>query len=495
MSNPFADYGTVISGERFIGRRDDLRLVADRVFGEGAFGSLAVTGLPRIGKTSLLAEAVRLAEPKLKPLRAVVIREDVGAFASIDELFHSLVRALIDSLRERGLLTEKVESRAAQALESHPITWERVRGVFQKVREAGIRAVCILDEFDAGRYLFEDTPQVFHWLRGLCSDPAFKAAFVLVSKRPLPDVAHLAGFKSNYWANVLTTMTVRPFDLADMDTFQARLAAFGVEVGPDTSREIEAICGRHPYLLDTYAFHAWERVSRHEDLTPSWFRSAMREDARSYFQQVTTVLRDGPRLDDLIQVFAGPQRDLTPDDVQDLRDYGVLGDDGGSRLRAFSQGFEEYLRFIEYSVDIWPLWRDTERALRSYLETLLTQEFGNSWPVALKKARPKLVTLIEGCEEKMHKEQKRFGQHAASTILAYSYPMDLYNIMAADWTALGEPLLGRDKQRWAVNFALLSKVRTPLAHNRDEAVEEGERGQAEGICRQILQRYDQWNQQ
>lgn len=492
MPNPFADYGTVISGERFIGRQKELRLVEDRLFGESGFGSLAVIGLPRIGKTSLLAEAVRKAEPKLGTLRAVVVREDVGAFGSIDDLFHSLIENLVERLRERGLATKAVELAAARALKASPITFERVRDVFRRIRQEGMRAVCILDEFDAGRYLFAGAAQCFHWLRELCSNPEFKAAFVFASKRRLADVARLAGHNSDYWANVLMSLTLRPFSHEDITTISERLEASGVLANPEASREISAICGRHPYLLDAYAFHAWERASLKQALDAAWFHESMREVVHEYFQQVITILRDGPMLGNLVQVIAGPQWSVGPDDVDELVDYGVLSVEEGPRLRAFSEGFEEYVRFVEQSVEIWPLWRSTERALRDGLETLLSKEFGESWPSEVKKKYPNLAKLIRECEDKMSKEHARFGPRAVSSILAYGYPSDLYQIMGAYWARLGEPLLGSDKQGWAVKFALLSKVRTPLAHNRDEAVEQCERIQAEGICREILRRYEAW---
>ena len=53
------------------------------------------------------------------------------------------------------------------------------------------------------------------------------------------------------------------------------------------------------------------------------------------------------------------------------------------------------------------------------------------------------------------------------SLLAYTYPMDLYALMASDWPHFGEPLLGRNRQDWATNFKVLAKVRTPLAHNRE----------------------------
>ena len=71
------------------------------------------------------------------------------------------------------------------------------------------------------------------------------------------------------------------------------------------------------------------------------------------------------------------------------------------------------------------------------------------------------------------------------SLLAYTYPQQLFALMAVDWKRFGEPLLGTDRQRWAMNFTLLSKMRTPLAHNR-ESVSDGERNQARGICQEII---------
>ena len=47
----------------------------------------------------------------------------------------------------------------------------------------------------------------------------------------------------------------------------------------------------------------------------------------------------------------------------------------------------------------------------------------------------------------------------------------------------------RDRCIWALKFNILAKVRNPLARNRAESVDDGDRKQAEGICREILNRY------
>jgi len=492
QSNPFSDFGTTIRGDRFIGREEEISQIHNRLFGDVGYGSMALVGLPRIGKTSLLAEAVRRADSRLKRIRAVVVRINIGTCQSVDELFRSMIVELLESIREEGWSNELIESGVARALDKTEMAFPLVREVFRQIRQAGIRAVCILDEFDSGRYLFLGKPQCFHWFRELCSNPDFKAAVVLISKRRLQDVASMAGHDSNYWANVLTSMTLCPFTADEREDFFNRIEDLGVSTASETSAEIAAVCGEHPFLLDAYAYHAWEGMTQGHTLGLDWLRVTMRGVLRDYYQQVVTILRDASILDKFVQVFIGPQWNVGPDDVDAMVDYGLISFEYETRLRTFSEGFEDYVRFVEGSVEMWPLWRDTERVLRDSIETLLQKRFDEGWPEELMSARPKLRGLIEECQGMMEKEQARFGARAASSLLAYTYPMDLFRIMAADWPALGEPLLGSDKQGWSIKFGVLAKVRTPLAHNREGAVKEGVRLQAEGICREILERKKSW---
>ena len=486
--NPFSNFGTTISGERFIGRDEEIRQIHSRMFGEGGYGSLSVLGLPRIGKTSLLAEAVRKAEPRLRRIRAVVVRIDVGVYRSVDELFRSLVLDILEELQVQGWSNEQIQLRVERLIDRPETSFPFVREFFRQLRNSDVRAVCVLDEFDAGRYLFAGSPQCFHWLRELCSNPEFKAAFALISKRPLQDVALIAGHESNYWANVLMPMTLRPFSQEEADLFFKRMEAVGVVVDPDAVQEITGLCGHHPFLLDAFAYHAWQTASLGYCLEVDWVRRTMKSIVRDYYHQVVTVLKDVGMLEKLVQVLVGPQWDILPGDVDAMIEYGVICAGNTQRLHSFSEGFADYLGFVEGCTNLWPLWCDTERLLRDAIATLLQERFGEDWKEEIKKSRPKLRGLIEGCEAKLAKEKARFGERAASSVLAYTYPMDLFQIMAADWPALAEPLLGSDKQGWSVKFSVLAKVRTPLAHNRDEAVTEAERIQAEGICREIISR-------
>ena len=489
VHNPHADFGGIVTGSRFIGREAELRKVKDRILNSAGFGSISVVGLPRIGKSSLVCEALRRAPSEVLGQRVVVAQANVGTFKSVGDLLRYVVEELAEELRSKKLGNELTHSRVNKALTESLIDFNVVRTVFRSLKQEGLRPISVLDEFDAGRRLFKDTPNLFHWLRELCSNSDFKAAVVFVAKRRLQDISRLAGYESSYWTNVLMSLPLKPFSNDDTDIFFSKLERDGVPIKEKERQEILSFLGCHPYLLDMFGYHVWARVKQREHVDINWIGEICDELIREYHQQIDEVLEDSAMLSKLIQIVVGPQWDVTKDDVDVLCELGVLRNEDG-RLLGFSRAFENHLQIVSRSVDVWPLWRETERSLRAFLEDRLKIRFGLEWPKELSQFQPKLGRIIEEFQKRQDKDKKlcSFPKEVPS-LLAYSYPSQIFEIMAADWTSLGEPVLGKDKNGWGVKFATLSKVRTPLAHNREESVGDGERKQTEGICQEILKLY------
>ena len=63
-SNPFASAGTIVAGTAFVGRQEELRDIAERLFGT-EFGNVAIVGIPKIGKSSLMHNALAAKKEKL----------------------------------------------------------------------------------------------------------------------------------------------------------------------------------------------------------------------------------------------------------------------------------------------------------------------------------------------------------------------------------------------------------------------------------------------
>ena len=472
--NPYADFGTIITEDRFVGREGELRTIASRIFGERNFGSIAVVGLPRIGKTSLVSEAIRRAEalPIGRPLDRGPLergRARLGGRAVQDPDRGAGRRGSVPRSRKRA------RERSGDRRPSH----------LRRSTSSG-SGQCF------GRYAGRTFVQCGSWTNSTqaagCSRtrrssftgcascaPTRSSSGVIVAKRRLQDVARLAGRESDYWANVLMTLALKPLSDAEIDDFFSRLDANGVSLGEAERAEVLAVCGGHPYLLDAFGYHAWEHVERGGEVSVGWVEKECATLAREYFEQVSTILSetvisDGTMLSKAVQVLVGPQWDVTAQDVDALRELGVLLSDGEGGLRGFSRSFQDHLRVVERGIDLWPLWRETEQALREYLDRGLNDSFGPDWPEDLGKARPKFQEKIAHWREEREKESRRFGDRAESSLLAYTYPMQLYELMAVDWARLGQPLLGADRAGWDKKFGVLAKVRTPVAHSREGVV-------------------------
>lgn len=487
--NFFADFGSVVSGERFIGREEHLSSIAGRVFGPKGYGSLSIIGLPRIGKTSLVEEAVNRYSPECAAPH-LVARVDVGRVDSVPKLFAALVSEIVRASESSAIELGRPALSAAEAVMAMPASpGDATQRFFNELVRKRIRPICILDEFDAGRFFLAQAPESFTYLREFASIATQKASLILISKRPLEHLSRLANHKSGYWANVLMRITLRPFNLAEQDEFFRRLQNQGVQLASDVKQEVLSVCGRHPFLLDTFGFYAVEEARAGRPLTVEWFQRQMRDPIRTNFQQIVTILHDMELFSKAIQVMAGPQWDVEQNDVDQLEEYGVLQADG-RELRTFSSAFVDYLRFRGDQSDYWPQWRKTERAVRDTLTVLLGQAYGPEWLAKLKKTR--VAQHLESAERTMIGDTKKFGATAPNNILAYTYPKELYDIMTLDWAKLGEPFLGADKTDWSKKFELLARVRNPLAHNREEAVTPSQRQAAAAHCQELLERIEKW---
>jgi hypothetical protein len=353
---------------------------------------------------------------------------------------------------------------------------------FKKIK---IRPIVILDEFDAVRK-FSNAQTCFHILRELASNPDFKIGLVLIAKRELSEISQLSGHDSDYWSNVLLTINVRTFRADEAEESIKRLDQAGVQCTEELISQMFHRCGNHPYLLDLFGFHAVQH-KRGKNESSNGFDTQFAPELNSYFTQVEEVLRGGRRLKDLVQILIGPVLDANDLAIQALIKYGALEESTDGEIAPFAPAFLDHLRCIERSVDYWPLWRDTERGLREALTIQLETTYGSDWEERILEKNPRLSSLFQSCRKMIADDRRKFGIRVSTKILDYTYPMQLYEIMASNWHRLGTDMLGGDCKAWASKFSLLAKVRTPLAHNRAQVVTENEKAAAQMYCNEILE--------
>ena len=355
----------------------------------------------------------------------------------------------------------------------------------KKIRQAGIQILFILDEFDHARHLFKGDISGFQGLRELSYRPEWRINFVTISRRSLRDIE-------------LQTKAISTFDLIfykyylgmfnneDMEEYFTRITAVGIELTSDLKERIRFYCGNHPYLLEMLGYEIVEQFRETGIADADQAAHRIEQSLTDHYQHMISILSEDNSLKKLLQILFGPVVDVKQTDIEEFQRYGLIYLSETGTFSAFSAHFQAYLQLVERETDLWPLWRETEVALRNVVTLKMLERYGEHWIDTLSKAKASLKAIFDRCREAQQKEVKNFGSRASQNLLDFTYPRDLFDIIFAEWDMF-RPIFGKDKNYWNQRAQMLAKIRTPLAHNRDQTLYEYEKQIAKGYCEEILE--------
>ncbi len=490
--NPFSDYGNIVYGERFINRRDSVRTVENRVIRPREPGNLAVIGDYRIGKSSLVYHSIMERKIDLLKERRIPIWINLATFDSAPIFFRSLVTSSYDELDSLGWLSDEIKTAAERALLDE-LSWSegygRIQRYFEKIRRANLQILFILDEFDHARHLFKGDISGFQGLRELSYRPEWRVTFITTSRRSLQSI-ELQTKAISTLDHTFHKHYLGMFNEDALGEFFECLSSVGIIVTPQIKEKFLFYCGGHPYLLEMLGYEVVELFRETNTLDVELAAKRIEQSIIDHYEHMLGVLREDESLNKILQILFGPVIDAKPIDAEELQRYGLIKSTDEGIYVAFSEHFQTYLKMIERQVDLWPLWRETEVALRRIITGKMIEHYGEQWVETLNK-KPNLKPIFEKSQEAQDKEEKSFGRRASRNILDFTYPRDLFSIIFAEWSIFSD-ILGKDKNYWDQRAQLLSKIRTALAHNRDQALYDYERQTVEGYCMEIcsiLERY------
>lgn len=517
LANPFTEFGKMVSGSSFIGRQEDLKAIESRVIHPlDKGGSLAIVGLPRIGKSSLVYQA--LIEPKLElyKRKLVPIRINLGLYKYPESFFPDLVFFCKEVLEELQWENDIMRVSANKALKKDLEWTERINRIerfFTKVHQAGIRVIFVLDEFDHARTLFSNSTEAIQFIRDLAYSPEYGISWVVTSRRPIDDIeaktaiSTLAGILPCHYLSVFN-------EKEDLPAYFDRFAKAGLTITEEHKEVIDSYCGRHPYLLAMLGYHLVNMYAhRPVDIDVKAAFQKVEQQFVVHYDDLIKKLRedDDKRFKKLLQILFGPIYGLKQTDINEMINYGLIrpnpaaASEGNGTVAsdqnnvpayiAFSHHFQEYLRVHMQWGDLWPLLGETEKALRRVIRLKLPEKYGNGTSEygehcldAMRQARPKLTGVFQQCEKNRNEDKN--GLAPSTDLLDYTYPRDLFSIIFAEWDDLFKSIFGKhqkkNKDYWNTNAEKLTKIRNPLAHHRIETLSTLLYSEAERICNEII---------
>jgi hypothetical protein len=270
--NPYI-FGPIIQQpEQFFGRHRELAQLQDSAR-KGM--SVAVVGLRRIGKSSLLYQFTHQTVSRADNLVIAYLDLHDSRCHNVPDLLTAALKALDKQLNRRyrfGAIT----------------TLEAFTEAVEQMREDGYRPVLCLDEMEAllepSREGFDDN--FFKALRYLGSHS--KVAFVTASRTPLPEMIEWTSNSSSF-SNIFTQLNL--IGLSDTDARTLLTAPFrraGLRIPPPLHvQEAINLAGHHPYFLQLAGSILWEAMGMKGQRLRHDFANRARPPLRQLWQQLT----------------------------------------------------------------------------------------------------------------------------------------------------------------------------------------------------------------
>ena len=517
LNNPFADFGSIVYGQRFVGRKKALDKISQRVLGEN-YGNLAIMGLPRIGKSSLVWQGIMTKKEDLQKKKIVPVFFQTGNCRDAKNFFVQIILSLHDEM-QMTFDDEKYEKFASPIIKDiHSLDDDSFQFIitkyFKVVKRLGYRPLYILDEFDSVQKIFDVAE--FQLLRALSYEPDTKICLVTCSRKTIQEIEAKNGAISNFYGTFMD-LRLGMFDNDDMNAYWNRMVPY-CDFTSAYKDKVEYYVGRHPYLLDLFNDYCYRTSTFNLDDNSNDFVAEIRLELWNQLKSIINTLEYENIFDKAIQLILGPVYNVTKIDEEKLLKYefiriidneqkmNILGRLVGAQI---VQG--SYVCFSDYytllldqnyiaNVDYWPLWRDTEKKMRELIKIYIRNTFSPAdWETEIvakigsndKFTDSKWMEQFNRLKATRDIDRKLFP-NASPDLIDYTLTGDLYKVfMAKAWDWFGNVFPGQKKD-WAPKFECLAVVRNPMAHNNSEFISQEQILKATEYCNEIIRTISEW---
>lgn len=528
--NPFYENGQVV-GEGYIGRHEEIRNIMRILSQNSKNGSIVVSGLTRMGKTSLVKNCFDIAEKNnlLEKNNIVTLSVTVSTVNDFSQFYKRISNNLYMALEDRNLLDSILERRFSKIEvclknKDEDLIYElddSFRAILNRLSKKGIKTVALLDEFDDARRAFKydgvGLSTNFQKFRDYVTEADYNITFILTSRTDISVIDASLPSGSNL-RGAFSEISLTGFTDDEREEFFEKIRECGVTLSPDQKKKYIWYAGRSPFLFSKIASRIMmtDENLRSEDISISWIVKQCKRDFEAYFDSLIGFMTRDELLSKFIQVFFGPVYDLSKKDIELLKQYGYIyriKDDLNFRdMRYFdkaesdlddvytyqtlSEYFLEFVRIMvnrDDSLIIWKELIDAEKALRGVVEQGLKITYGpDNWmtslkEIALNRTRGFLFD-VNKADTFIKASRMTFGDRVDDNLLAMISIDALGNIIKAYWNECYHTMFNPPYEELTTlirELEQLNKVRNPLAHGAENYLSTEDKVAVKNYCKKI----------
>lgn len=275
LRNPYLNRAMIRSVDQFFGRRREVQRVMARI-GAPVPQSVSIVGERRVGKSSLLwhlAQEEVQARFLEEPERYVSMLLDFQGQQHLDR--EGFCRVFSQHLREG--IGKRLELEEA-------VDFSGLEAGIEGLERAGLRLVCLLDEFETVTRNPIFGSEFFGFLRSLAN--AHPVAFVTSSHRELQTLCHTREISESPFFNIFAQVRLGALVEEEARTLITEPSrGIGLPLKPYTAKILE-LSGRLPFFLQMACSATFECLAEGEEEHPDWDQVEQRflEEASSHFR-------------------------------------------------------------------------------------------------------------------------------------------------------------------------------------------------------------------
>ena len=496
IDNPFVSNADAVNTKHFIGRKQEIQgKIKKAVFAHESPLNLSIIGIPNIGKTSLINNAVLVHKDDLKKRGVYPIVLDFSTISNPLNFFRLLARNTLKHLKENNLYQDKVhgieDSVTTEMTEENFV--DNITDFFETVEETrDFHALFILDRFDHAKSVLDELAYL-NLLRNLASKSCL--SFLVLSCRSITDIEKgITGSFSPFGKSFEAPLRLEMFCDDDVDIYFKKYEDIGISISKADKQRILFYCGGHPYLLQSLGHKIVDMYSTTKEINVDTAAAAISEEDvfSNYYHRLITFLEDVKRLSPLYQILSGTLTSVDSDATDaktELKKYGLISEATTRNYVAYSKHFHNYLCELyqdsakvlsrststleplapnhanksvkdlrteveqalvvltnvaatskstdtDYQAEksLQDLWNETEKVLRNLITMIMSVERNDNWIKDLKDQHSVLKQAFENCKRNQNRTTIRLpgSDSESQNLINFTNPEDTFNIILDD---------------------------------------------------------------
>lgn len=490
MNNIF-EIGGQASGASFIGRKAMVEDIRKRVIYNGNRCTLSFVGLPRVGKSSLVANA--LDPDLLREAGMVYVFTSLSSYENFETLWNSIVSSVWRQLKMMGL-EDEIVTMAYEEYTMQPLVYAMIKEPLEFFFEAikknlGTRIVLVLDEFDRATEIFHGKRHYFEFIRDLSSKTCYGISTITISRRQLINIEADA-YGNSTFQHIFDSIQVHGFNDADMEEYWDIFAREGFPLSDENKEDLTHYAGRSPFLLSIFGSYLCNQITAGEtpDVNVIYLEKAI--NVRNYFDSIVHQLERDESLNKLLQLVVGPKYDLKASDLDWYIGAGYIEVAPDGSYYVISESCTRRFRELSVEMPIWPIVMDAEARLKRKLDTAMNALFGRDWEFFCRQDQ-NLAVIVDfvQCDKMILKEWKHY--QVKSRLLDCLSLGDVVKFIEFYWEmGTSAYFSGLSLDQWQEGFTVLKRARNALAHNHEDYLQESDIHQTEMFCRKLAEVLD-----